>query len=126
MKKIFELFPTTFASTASFCNLFTRALACFKKILSSVVKGDKTVIVMSQCHNYQVSLSFQLTHFTPTIFTFRVRVLLKSAVIRLLIIKLLLLNYHVRPPIKIPKLNTTFPITLLLSKPVVTDSFRIM
>ena len=59
------------------------------------------------------------------LFNFRVRVLLKSAVIRLLIIKLLLLNYHVRPPIKIPKLNTTFPIKVLLSKPVVTDYFRI-
>lgn len=51
--------------------------------------------------------------------------LLKSAVIRLPIIKLLLLNCYVRPPIKIPKLNTTFPIKVLLSKPVVTDSFRI-
>ena len=58
-------------------------------------------------------------------FSFLTSELLKSAIIRKLIIKLLLLNYHVRPPIKIPQLNTTFPIKVLLSKPVVNDSFRV-
>lgn len=74
-------------------------------------------------HNY--NWRQRKTQLGIQLFNFRVRVLLKSAVIKKLIIKLLLLNYHVRPPIKIPQLNTTFPIKVLLSKPVVTDSFRI-
>ena len=74
-------------------------------------------------HNY--NWRQRKTQLGIQLFNFRVRVLLKCAMIRKLIIKLLLLNYHVRPPIKIPQLNTTFPIKVLLSKPVVNDSFRV-